>query len=65
MNKKITATFSLDSDEVREAIYDAFVRKLKALNINASFEPKEISIEITEGFSEVELTIYEEINYEI
>jgi len=60
MNKKVTAVFSLTDNEVREAIYDAFVRKLKSANINAIFDPKEIYIEVTEGVSEVQLTIYEE-----
>ena len=58
MNKSVKATFTLTESEIQEALYDFYVRKLKANNINAYFSPQEINI-YTDNF-EVSLTIIEE-----
>ena len=56
MKKQITAVFKLTEKEVREALYDFYVRKLKSNNINAYFSPEQIEIEV----GDVSLTILEE-----
>lgn len=58
MKKEVKATFTLTDREIEEALYDFYVRKLKASNINASFSPKEIKIDINNF--EVSLTVTEE-----
>jgi hypothetical protein len=58
MKKEVKATFTLTDSEVEEALYDFYVRKLKASNINAMFSPKEIKIDL--NTFEVSLTITEE-----
>lgn len=58
MKKQVKATFILTDSEIEEALYDYYVRKLKANNINALFSPKEIKIDISNF--EVSLTITEE-----
>lgn len=44
MNKQITAKFELTEKEIREALYDFYVRKLKSNNINAVFSQDSIDI---------------------
>jgi hypothetical protein len=44
MNKQVTATFELTEKEIREALYDFYVRKLKSNNINAVFSQDSIDI---------------------
>lgn len=44
MRKQVTAIFSLTEDEIREALYDVFVRKMREKGLQASFSPKEIEI---------------------
>lgn len=56
MKKEITAVFKLTEKEIREALYDFYVRKLKSNNINVYFSPEQIEIEV----GEVTLTILEE-----
>ena len=51
------AVFRLTDKEVREAIYDSFVRQLRANNISAVFSPEDIEINC---LGDVELTIREE-----
>jgi len=58
MKKDVKATFTLTDSEIEEALYDFYVRKLKASNINACFSPKEIKIDMSNF--EVSLTITEE-----
>jgi len=59
MKKEVTAKFTLLGDEINEAFYDVFVRKMKGANINAAFSPKDIKIDFND-FLEVSLTIIEE-----
>ena len=44
MNKQVTARFELTEKEIREALYDFYVRKLKSNNINAVFSQDSIDI---------------------
>jgi hypothetical protein len=44
MKKIATVDFQLTQKEVKEAIYDYFVRKLKSHNINAFFTPDDIDM---------------------
>ena len=44
MQKQVTAIFELTREEIREALYDYFVQKLKANNINAYFAPEQINL---------------------
>ncbi len=44
MNKQVTVRFDLTEKEIREALYDFYVRKLKSNNINAHFSVDEIEI---------------------
>jgi len=59
MKKEIKATFTLTGSEIDEALYDFYVRKLKANNINAVFSAKDIKTDFND-FLEVSLTITEE-----
>jgi hypothetical protein len=47
MKKEVTATFTLTPDEVKEALYDMFVRKLKAHDIDAVFSQYEIYCDVS------------------
>ena len=60
MKKEVKATFTLTDSEIREALYDFYVRKLKANNINACFSPAEIVVEIEDDLLEVWLIVTEE-----
>jgi len=44
MNKQVTARFELTDKEIKEALYDFYVRKLKSNNINAVFSQDSIDI---------------------
>lgn len=44
MQQQTTATFHLEEKEIREALYDYFVRKFKANNISALFTPEQINL---------------------
>lgn len=44
MQQYTTARFELEEKEIREALYDYFVRKFKANNISASFSAEEIDL---------------------
>lgn len=48
MKKEITAVFRLTQEEVREALYDFYVRKLRERHINTVFSPKDIEVDYTE-----------------
>lgn len=61
MKKEVTAEFTLSDSEVREALYDFYVRKFKGCNINAIFN--ENMIDISE-IPLVRLRITEEREYE-
>ena len=45
MNIQETVIYTLDSEEIKSAIYDAFVRKLRELNKNAYFSTEGIQID--------------------
>ena len=49
MKKEVTAIFTLTNEEVKEALYDMFVRKLKSHNMNAIFSKDEIFIQSSLG----------------
>lgn len=59
MTKEVKAVFKLTSKEIDEALYDFYVRKLKANNISAMFSEKDIKVDFND-FLEVSLTITEE-----
>lgn len=44
MQQETTARFYLEEKEIREALYDYFVRKFKENNIDALFTPTEINL---------------------
>jgi hypothetical protein len=44
MQQQVTARFYLEEKEIREALYDYFVRKFKANNINSVFTPEDINL---------------------
>jgi hypothetical protein len=44
MQQYTTLRFELEEKEIREALYDYFVRKLKANNISATFSTEEIDL---------------------
>lgn len=60
MKKEVTAVFKLTEKEIREALYDFYVRKLKSNNINSVFSAEEIKIESLYDILEVSLTITDE-----
>lgn len=45
MKKEVTAKFTLTSDEIQEALYDVFVRKMREKGLQASFSPKEVKVD--------------------
>ena len=45
MKKEVTAVFSLTPKEIKSALYDYFVVKLKEERINAMFSEESITIE--------------------
>lgn len=57
MKKEVTAMFILSDKEIREALYDFYVRKLKSNNINAIFSEQSI---IISEIPDVQLIIKEE-----
>ena len=44
MQQYTTVRFNLEEKEIREALYDYFVRKFKSNNINATFSAEEINL---------------------
>lgn len=44
MKQKTAVVFEIEEKEVREALYDYFVRKLKGRNLNCIFNPADIEI---------------------
>lgn len=59
MRKEVKAVFSLTPQEIEEALYDFYVRKLKENNINVVFSKTDIKVDFND-FLEVSLTINEE-----
>lgn len=59
MKKEVKATFKLTAKEIKEALYDFYVRKLKSNNINAVFSENDINLEFND-YLDVSLTITEE-----
>lgn len=59
MRKEVTAKFTLTSDEIQEALYDVFVRKMREKGFQASFSPKEVKVDFND-YLEVTLTINQE-----
>ena len=59
MTKEVKAVFKLTSKEIDEALYNFYVQKLKANNINAVFSEQDIKVYFND-FLEVSLTIIEE-----
>ena len=55
MQQSTTLRFYLEEKEVREALYDYFVRKLKANNINATFSAEEINLGEEEPYVTLEI----------
>lgn len=60
MKKEVTAVFRLTEKEVRKALYEFYVEKLKSNNINAHFSQDSIEIQTNEDYVEVTLTIKEQ-----
>lgn len=61
MKKDVTAVFTLTEKEIREALYNQFVEKLKGANIHSPFDPGNIKIELDKhNHLNVSLTIKEE-----
>lgn len=61
MKKEVTAVFTLTEKEIKEALYDQFVKKLKESNIHSVFDPGTIKIELdSHDHLNVSLTIKEE-----
>jgi len=58
MEKEVRAIFKLTDKEIKEALYDFYVKKLKANNINALFSEKDIKLEHDNSL-DVILTIIE------
>ena len=58
MTKEVKAVFKLTSKEIDEALYNFYVQKLKANNINAVFCEQDIKVDFND-FLEVSLTIIE------
>jgi hypothetical protein len=44
MKQKIATVFEIEEKEVREALHDYFVKKLKGRNLNCVFSPNDIDI---------------------
>lgn len=54
MRKEVTAKFILDEKEIKEAIYELFVRKMKQNNISCTFTSKDV---VLYGYGEDTVTI--------
>lgn len=60
MKKEVTAIFTLTNEEIREALYNVFVSKMKAKGLATNFAPNEVIIDYDENFLEVRLQINQE-----
>lgn len=60
MIKEVKAVFKLTPKETKEALYEYYVRKLRANNINGFFSEEDIKINYINNVLDVSLTISEE-----
>jgi hypothetical protein len=61
MQQSTTLRFYLEEKEIREALYDYFVRKLKANNINATFSAEVIDLGEEAPYATLEIRQNEEL----
>ena len=61
MQQQTIARFHLEEKEIREALYDYFVRKFKANNINATFSAEEIDLGEYTPYATLEIRQNEEL----
>jgi len=57
MRKEVTAIFTLTNEEIREALYNVFVSKMKAKGLATNFNASDVTIDYDENFLEVRLQI--------
>ena len=61
MQQQTTARFELTEKEIREALYDYFVRKFKAKNINYPFEPEHVDLGEDSVYVSLEIKTHNEL----
>jgi hypothetical protein len=62
MHKDVVVTFSLTDDEIKEAIYDFYIRKLESNNINASLSKEDITFNESILYISLKITDRKEID---